>query len=256
MTKRDKLPTNGGVADRSGARSRTKRRVGAERQGARSRAKKTRDIIDISRSAEQRAALGSVSGSDDPDFTLNLASQVVAAHWRGNSSSDERQEDATLAAMRGLEPRDPIEGMAIGQAIACHNAAMECYRRAMISEQTFEGWRESLTQGSKLSRTFAALVEALDRHRGRGQQRITVEHVTVNAGGQAIVGTVTPGGRGRTEQKFEEQPNATGEIAHQPSRPLRSPDPGRETVPVASGAGQAPVSNARWCGRKRRPHRQ
>ncbi len=31
---------------------------------------------------------------------------------------------------------------------------------------------------------------ALDKHRGKGRQKITVEHVTVEAGGQAIVGEV------------------------------------------------------------------
>ena len=36
---------------------------------------------------------------------------------------------------------------------------MECYRRAMINEQTFEGRRENLNQANKLSRTFAALIE-------------------------------------------------------------------------------------------------
>jgi hypothetical protein len=34
------------------------------------------------------------------------------------------------------------------------------------------------------------LLEALNRHRGKGQQKVTVEHVHVNAGGQAVVGTV------------------------------------------------------------------
>jgi hypothetical protein len=156
--------------------------------------------------------------------------------------------------MDELKPRDPIEGMAIGQLIACHNAAMECYRRAMISDQTFPGWRESLNQANKLSRTYVALLEALDRHRSKGQQRITVGHVTVNAGGQAIVGNVTPGAR--TEQKFEKPASATQKFTDEPSRSLWSPDPERETVPVAGGAGQAPVSNARWCRRKRRPYRQ
>ena len=47
--------------------------------------------------------------------------------------------------------------------IAAHNAAMECYRRAMIGEQTFEGRRENLAQANKLSRTYAALLEALTR---------------------------------------------------------------------------------------------
>jgi hypothetical protein len=58
----------------------------------------------------------------------------------------------------------------------------------MIADQSFEARRENLTQASKLSPTYAALTEALDRHRGGGQQRITVEHVNVHAGGQAIVG--------------------------------------------------------------------
>ena len=62
----------------------------------------------------------------------------------------------------------------------------------------FEVWRESLSQANRLSRTFAALVEALNRHRGKaGQQTVRVEHVTVNEGGQAIVGTVEQPGRGR-----------------------------------------------------------
>ena len=57
----------------------------------------------------------------------------------------------------------------------------------MLAEQTFEGRHENLSQANKLSRSCAVLVEALNRHRGKGQQKVTVEHVTVNAGGQAIV---------------------------------------------------------------------
>jgi hypothetical protein len=47
----------------------------------------------------------------------------------------------------------------------------------------------------KLARTFAAQVEALKRYRSRGDQTVRVEHVTVNEGGQAIVGNVNHGGR-------------------------------------------------------------
>jgi hypothetical protein len=34
--------------------------------------------------------------------------------------------------------------------LEAHNAAMECYRRAMIKEQTLEGHREALSQANKL----------------------------------------------------------------------------------------------------------
>ena len=41
-------------------------------------------------------------------------------------------------------------------------------------------------------------MEALKRYRTCGQQKVVVEHVTVQAGGQAIVGNVShPGGGGR-----------------------------------------------------------
>jgi hypothetical protein len=139
--------------------------------------------------------------------------------------------------MIDIKPRDALEGMLIGQAIASHNAAMECYRRAMINEQTFEGRRENPNQANQLSWTFAALIEALDRHRGK--QRITMEHVNVHPDGQAIVGAVTS--RSGNSPKSKEQTGATRAITHEPSTPLRSPDPEWEVMPIASGAGKAPV---------------
>jgi len=84
---------------------------------------------------------------------------------------------------------------------------MEAYRRAMIRDQTFEGRRENLNQANKLSRSFATLLEALNRHRGKGQQKVVVEHVHVHAGGQAIVGAVQAP-RGGAPRKIEEQPHA------------------------------------------------
>jgi len=138
---------------------------------------------------------------------------------------------ATVAALVGIGPKDELEGMMAAQLIAAHNAAMECYRRAMIGEQTFEGRRENLAQANKLSRTYAALIEALNRYRGKGQQKVTVEHVHVHAGGQAMVGVVgTLGGGERT--KSEEQPHAK-QIAHAPEPALPSPDAGRDALPIA-----------------------
>ena len=87
------------------------------------------------------------------------------------------------------------------QMVAVHEAAMEAFRRAALAEQTFAGRELGLKYGDKLSRTYAALLETLDRHRGKGQpQVVRVERVTVEAGGQAIVGAVTQGGGG-TQRK-------------------------------------------------------
>ena len=238
MTESDKRPTTGAAVKCSGSRSKAKRRIEAEQEGALPRAKKTCQMIENPRSRERPHISRSVTGSDDADFSTILIHQVVAAQSPDYSVSDE-QLNALLAAMAGMKPQDEIEGMLCGQLIATHQAVMECYRRAAISTQSFEGWRESLNQANKLCRTYAALVETLDRHRGKGQQRITVEHVNVHAGGQAIVGAVTPGIR--SDQKSEEQRSATRGIIHEPGIPMRSPNPEWETVPVAGGARKAPV---------------
>ena len=95
-------------------------------------------------------------------------------------------------------PAPTFAAMTWAQLVSAHVAAMDCYRRAAGGELPLEVWREALNQANRLSRTSAALIEALNRHCGKsGQQTVRVEHVTVNDGGQAIVGAVEgPGGRG------------------------------------------------------------
>ena len=106
----------------------------------------------------------------------------------------------------------------------------------------------------KLVRSFAALLEALNRHRGKGQQVVRVEHVTVQAGGQAIVGAVTQGGGGG-HRKVRIEP------MHRHPWPMhRSPRCGartrqRQPVPVAGGEGQGTLPDARRGRRQRRPGR-
>src|SRR5262245_13916185 len=124
----------------------------------------------------------------------------LVAHYRGRDDwKEDPQGDRTIDRSRQRSQRleGRSEGMMAAQLIAAHNAAMECYRRAMIGEQSFEGRRENLSQANKLSRTYAALLDTLNRHRGKGQQKVTVEHVHVHEGGQAIVGNVeSRGGEG------------------------------------------------------------
>ena len=238
MTERDKRPTKRGGVGSLDSRSSAKRRGEAEQKRGPPRAKKTRQLIEDPGFAEPPHIPRSITGSDDKDFSTNLVHQVVVAQSPDCLASDD-QIGATLAAMAAVQPRDALEGMLGAQLITIHHAAMECYRRAAIDGQNFHGWREALNQASKLSRTFAALSEALDRRRGGTQQRIVVEHVDIHTGGRAIIGSVTP--RARGHQELEEQSNATRAIAYEPSIPLRSPDAAWETVPVPSSSRKTPV---------------
>ena len=191
-----------------------------------------------------KGTLKNIGGSRSDHWNNILANQTVQALWLKHSNPDTRdkQYSATVAALIGIGPKDELEGMMAAQLIAAHNAAMECYRRAMIGEQTFEGHRENLTQANKLSRTYATLLEALNRHRGKGQQKVTVEHVHVHAGGQAVVGTVeTPGGG--DQPKPEDQAHAK-QIAHAPQPAVWSADKEREAVPITSDV-ERPLPDAR-----------
>ena len=78
-------------------------------------------------------------------------------------------------------------------------------------------------------------VEALQRYRGKGQQKLTVEHVHVHSGGQAIVGTFEGCG---VATKSEERPHASEAITYKPGIPMRRADPEREAVPIAAGEGE------------------
>jgi hypothetical protein len=175
--------------------------------------------------------LKNIGGSNYDDWNNIVANQALSSGWYGNNPGAERshkQHSAMLGFLSGIEPKDELEGMLAAQLLASHNAAMECYRRAMISEQTFEGRKENLNQANKLSRTHTTLLEALNRHRGKGQQKVTVEHVHVHEGGQAIVGNVEGGG---VRTKTENQPHA---ITYAPGQEMRSTNAEREAVPVAS----------------------
>jgi hypothetical protein len=183
--------------------------------------------------ADRQGTLKNIGGSRSDQWNRLLADQAIESLWKKNSDVEtyQRQLNATVAALAGIRPRDELEGMMAAQLIAAHNAAMECYRRAMIGEQTFEGRRENLNQANKLSRTWATLLEALNRHRGKGQQKVTVEHVHVHAGAQAVVGMVGPAGGG--DRGISEEQARAKRIAYAPEPALRSEDTARDAVPVA-----------------------
>jgi hypothetical protein len=188
--------------------------------------------------------LKAIGGSMSDDWNNILANQTCNALWLRNSDEDHRYRSlgATVAALVGIGPKDELEGMIAAQLVSCHNATMECYRRSMLSDQTFEGRQENLNQANKLSRTYALLLDSLNRHRGKGQQKVTVEHVHVHSGGQAIVGTVenpTP-----TNSSTYENLDDARQITHTPQPTLRSPNAERELLPSASDA-KRPLPYAR-----------
>ena len=138
-------------------------------------------------------------GTPDIEIQMFLLNQAIQT-FRGATTSEGFNYDRmaefcnnVMALLNGIQPQDEIEGMLAVQMIAVHNMAMETIKRAMITGQTFEGTEGNVTQATKMLRTFTTQMEALKRYRTGGQQKVTVEHVHVNEGGQAIVGVVNRG---------------------------------------------------------------
>lgn len=188
-----------------------------------------------------------IGGSKSDDWNSVVINQAFDSLWIANSDEEKKgkQINATVAFMVQTEPKDELEAMMAAQLFAAHNAAMECYRRAMIKEQPMEGRRENLNQANKLSRTYATLIEALNRHRGKGgQQKVTVEHVHVHEGGQAAIGTFNaPAPRGGVAPQNVEQPHAKPNAdASEPA--LLCTDSVGNVLPIPSYA-ERPLSHAR-----------
>ena len=116
-----------------------------------------------------RARLAKAVGAVDQHSIGQLLSQAA---YSIEGSEPVLQCNAAAALLTGIAPRNEVEGMLGVQMLAAHNLAL-----AMA-----------------LLRTFSLQTEALARLRGQtGQQTVRVEHVTIEAGGQAVVGAVTTG---------------------------------------------------------------
>ncbi len=126
---------------------------------------------------------------------MNEIAQLVRLPDGMSKAAQNARLARALDLYEGLAPTDGLEGMLAAQMVGTHHAALECLRMAAVPGQTFEGRDMNLKHAQKLMALYTQQVTALNKHRGKGQQKVTVEHVNVHAGGQAVVGNVEMGKR-------------------------------------------------------------
>jgi len=137
-------------------------------------------------------------GTAEPDFYAGIVPQLAKAATQGQSL-DEVSLNFMIAVIKGVEPRDQLECLLAAQLACIHVLTLDFARRLSNAGDIVQ--RDSAERTlNKLARTFAAQVETLKRYRSNGEQKVTVEHVSVNEGGKAIVGNVTHGGAGSSEK--------------------------------------------------------
>jgi hypothetical protein len=180
------------------------------------------------------AALMQAIGTTDLAFYDGLIGHLVTASQdRGPS---ERGANFMLSVVKGIKPRDQVEAMLAAQMAAVHMASMTFAKRLAHVENIPQ--QDSAERAfNKLTRTFAAQMSALKDYRLRGEQKMTVQHVHVADGGQAIVGNVnnTPAEGLGARKKPEVQPHAIG---YAPGIEMpRHIEAERKKVPIAGGSG-------------------
>jgi hypothetical protein len=128
-------------------------------------------------------------GVADRDAMHGILRQLVKASANG------RDPDAVnlafmISMIKSIKPKDAVEAMLVAQMVSVHVMAMRCAHHLANAEDVARQNSAGRELG-RLTRTFPAQMEALSRYRSHGEPAITVQNVSVQDGGKAIVGNVT-----------------------------------------------------------------
>ena len=140
---------------------------------------------------------------------INLCTELVKQAGRALPMVEPHDPEGryVIAAFDGISPRDVIGGMLATQIVTVHNWAMQLFAQAAVPGQPLQVVERCLNLGMKLKKTFVALVEALDRRRGKGEQNMNVEQVHIHAGTQGIGGPFNHQGSLDTSAEGHEKSN-------------------------------------------------
>ncbi len=151
----------------------------------------------VPQSAETRGTVAhpftEATGARDSKVSIRLVYQAVSAmNFPIDLAKEKRAEQyqTALKLLQEINPQNELEGLLAVQMFGVHEAAMECLRRTVPIAEMPVARDSNLKHAVKLMGLFTRQLETLERLRGKGQQRMTVERVNVESGGQAIVGNV------------------------------------------------------------------
>jgi hypothetical protein len=151
--------------------------------------RRRRVVIDHPDPQTGEALLAEALGAADRDALHGLLSQLVKASAVA-LKPDQGNLSFMVSMLKSIAPRDSLEAMLATQMVSIQVATMRSACRLACTNDLTQ--QESLTRAlTRLSRTFAAQMEALNRHRSNGACAITVQNLSVQDGGKAVVGHFT-----------------------------------------------------------------
>ena len=163
------------------------------------KAKPKKEPNGIALDPNPKGELKLLGGGRADEWNMRLVNLVGGSLPTDHSNREASNEAITAVcqATADIAPADPVEGILIAQLMAANEASLALYRKGWQNmPDYFDAGTKFLQLADKAARTVALSTERLDHHRGRGQQQITVKHVTTNnvTADQAIIAdSVTTG---------------------------------------------------------------
>jgi hypothetical protein len=117
-------------------------------------------------------------GTQDQTFLDGFLHQLMEA----NPNANELEINFVLSVVKGIAPRDQLEAMLAAQMDVLHIQSMK-----LAGDLDHI---ETMPLFMKGTQTFAGLMGTINRYRSAGEQKVTVQNVSLNDNARAIVGNV------------------------------------------------------------------
>lgn len=142
--------------------------------------------------ARMNAKFCQLTGTTTKSGADRIINQMASILVWGRNDAVEKKVVAALDLVVELAPANATQALLAVQMLGVHEAALLFLQRATSEAQTFEGCDANVLRATRLMRLFSEQAELIARLKGKtSQQKVTVEHVHIHQGGQAIVGAVT-----------------------------------------------------------------
>lgn len=144
----------------------------------------------------QNEIMREITGSNSSEYSGHLFTQLIMANQSqtDNLSRFTATANAYKEALLEMKPKDIIEGQLITKMLVQHDIAMKYMSILTNTETTPKLHEMTINRLAKITRLYNESLDTLNKYRRKGEQRVVVQHVNVENGGQAIVGNVTQGG--------------------------------------------------------------
>jgi len=149
------------------------------------------------------ARLKKALGTESSDFVTASLHQLQAAAQFPGSGISETGINAALALIEGFGPRSETEAALAVQMACTHSAAMSVLGRLGPAKGTEDHACRFASAAARLLRAYATQFETYRRLRHGGDQYVRVEHVHINEGAQAVIGSVHPQESGRAQRETQ-----------------------------------------------------